>query len=261
MKQARRSNRKPGFAEVPFYRLIEHDEYLGELRRSYADLSAKVRRDAADFAYHAATANDLFSRMLPSFGQDHSSAPSWPAGIVALAIDPTFAPALLTVGSIEYQLGRAEDAIILFTAMLDLPSDSCELEAIIDKAGTFLLDCKDFDRAHRFYDAACRAFPEKAILFGALGYSLSKLGRHQDCLVALRRAVALSPSNSVLLSDLGWTLTENGQYEEAEQVLRRAVELSHETDDRARNNLEETKRRKVSSLASEIAVEEDLAEK
>ena len=150
---------------------------------------------------------------------------------------------------------------VLCAVALGLTWVSASATAQIDNAGTFLLDCKDFDRAHRFYDAACRAFPENAIFSGALGYSLSKLGRHGDCLVAFRRAVALSPGNLVLLSDLGWTLTENGPYEEAEHVLRRAVELSHETDDRARNNLEETKRRRVSSLASEIAVEADLAGK
>ena len=57
------------------------------------------------------------------------------------------APAMLTVGSMEYQLGRRDDAIALFRGLLKLPTDTPELEVIIDKARDYLLSEKDYERA------------------------------------------------------------------------------------------------------------------
>ena len=41
---------------------------------------------------------------------------------------------MLTVGSMEYQLGRREEATRLFHGLLKLPIDTPELEVIVDKA-------------------------------------------------------------------------------------------------------------------------------
>jgi hypothetical protein len=110
MKRAKSAKRKPTFHELPFSQLIKRDVPLAQLRQSYAGYAAKARREAADWAYHASSASDLFDRALARTGQAPPVADDWPPGIEALAIDPTFAPALLTVGSIEYQLGRKHEA-------------------------------------------------------------------------------------------------------------------------------------------------------
>ncbi len=248
MKRICRAKARPDFRDLPFSQVIERDERLIQLRQSYAGYTAKKRREAADWAYHASSANELFNRALARAGQKSPFSEDWPPGIEALAIDPTFAPALLTVGSMEYQLGRKDEARMLFQSLLKLAKDTPDLEEIIDKAGTFLLDEEDFDEAYDLYGRACAAVPESTRLLGALGYTLAKLKRHAEAVAIQRRAVALNPDNPELLNDLGWALTENGHYEEAEQVLQQAVALAPPDYDRPRNNLEEVRRLKNASV-------------
>jgi Flp pilus assembly protein TadD len=132
--------------------------------------------------------------------------------------------------------------------LLKLAKDTPDLEEIIDKAGTFLLDADDFGGAHELYAAACAAFPASTRLLGGLGYSLAKLGRRVEAVTIQRRALALAPDNPELLNDLRWALAENGEFEEAEQVLRQAVALAPPDYDRPRNNLEEVRRLKNSAI-------------
>ncbi|MBI2925073.1 MAG: tetratricopeptide repeat protein [Verrucomicrobia bacterium] len=238
---------RPDFRDLPFAQLIEQDERLAELRQAYTRRTAEERRKAADWAYHASSANDLFNRALASGGRKSPFPQDWPPGIEALAIDPTFAPALLTVGSLEHQLGRKDEARVMFLTLLKLAKDTPDLEVIIDKAGAFLLEADDFDEARQLYEAACAAFPVSTRLLGGLGYSLAKLGRREEAVAIQRRALALDRDNPDLLNDLGWALTENSQYEEAERVLQRAVTLAPAEDDWPRNNLEEVRRLKKSA--------------
>jgi hypothetical protein len=48
-------------------------------------------------------AHDLFSRSLLAAGGSADVDAGFDSGVMALAIDPLFAPALLTVGSLEYR--------------------------------------------------------------------------------------------------------------------------------------------------------------
>ena len=66
-------------------------------------------------------ATEIFNDAIALAGQEELGTPSWPSGVVALAIDPLYAPALLTVGSIEYQLGRVEEPMKLFMTLVTLP--------------------------------------------------------------------------------------------------------------------------------------------
>ena len=49
-------------------------------------------------------AAEIFNDSMVQSGKDGLGKSFWPSGVVALAIDPLYAPAILTVGSIEYQL-------------------------------------------------------------------------------------------------------------------------------------------------------------
>ena len=92
---------------MPFSRLIEEVEEIAELRWEYAAKSEKDRRVAADVQYHSSIATSLFNELVPGH-EDESS--RWPGELLALAIDPTYAPAILTVGSYEYIYGRKDEA-------------------------------------------------------------------------------------------------------------------------------------------------------
>jgi tetratricopeptide (TPR) repeat protein len=237
---------RPDFRDLPFSQLVQRDERLAEIHRAYASRTAKERRDAADWAYHASSATDIFNRSLARLSQESPFAEGWPTGIEALAIDPTFAPALLTVGSVECQLGRKSETLALFETLLRLPEDTPDLEEILDRAGTCLIEEAHFEAARSFLEGACAMFPKSTLLLGGLSYSLAKLGRHDQTAAILRRAVAVDPDNPELLNDLGWALAENGQYGEAERLLQQAVDLAPPEYDRPQNNLEEVRRRKES---------------
>ncbi len=237
------------FQEFPFSVLVEQDNELADLRHRYASESKEERRAAADLEYHAEIANSLFSNVVANIREKDFWAPYWPAGIVALAIDPLYAPAILTVGSIEYQVGRVEEAMKLFLTLTTLPADEEEdLDEIIDKAGNFLIDNDDIDNAMKLYTAAQKAFPNSASYIAGLGYCLGKLGRYLDAAEKFKDALRLEPDNYKFLNDLGYSLLEAERFDEAEQYLMQSIALAPEDYQLARNNLEDLKMRKAMYL-------------
>lgn len=253
MARRNRKQKEINFRELRSSELIKQDPRLANLRREYADRSADERRGAAEWAYDESIAHRLFNRALALAGQKCLIQETWPDGIAALAIDPTYAPAMLTVGSMEYQLGRRDEAIELFHGLLKLPNDTPELDLIVEKAGDYLLSEKDYERAADLYKAASALFPASTAILGGLGYCLGKLKRMDESVAVQRRALALDPNNYHLLNDLGWALTESGQFAEAEALLEKARHLAPPGDDLARNNLEDMRRRKRSARPSEPA--------
>lgn len=232
-----------GFRNLSFAKLVEEDPELAQIRHKYASCTAEERRNATDWSYYSSVANDLLSDALHRGGQENPLQEDWPPGIVALAIDPTFPPAMLTVGSMEYQMGRKEEAMALFRAMLELGADAPDLQETIDEAATFLIQQNDADSARSLYEAACKKYPKNTVFLNGMSYSLSKLGLMEEAIAVQREAVSLDPENPTMPSDLGWTLVENEQYKEAEQVLKKAVNLSPPDYERPLNNLNELRRR------------------
>ena len=201
--------------------LVQIDAELRKLREEYATQPAKERRMAAEWAYDSAHASMLMARTLNEPGWHD---PTWRDNAVPLVIDPEYAPAILTVASIEYQYGRVDEAMLLFLKLTTFRTDLKELSEIIDRAGDFLLDQEDLANAERLYAAAVSAFPEVAVYHGGLGYCAGKNGRMEEAVTHARRALDLEPENAYFLNDLGYSLIEVRQFDEAEQVLRRAIE-------------------------------------
>jgi len=211
---------------------------LAALRAEYAHKPAENRRMAADWEYHSAIAGKMFNDATERMGQEGLGESHWPDGVLALAIDPLFAPAVLTVGSIEYQLGRIDEAMELFMTLTTLPADEPELPVIIDKAGDFLIDEYDYARARELYAAAEKSFPDVAVYPAGLGYCLGKLGLYDDAVAESRRVDELEPNNYLHLNDLGWALYEAGYLDEAEETLKKSTELASKDYEFARNNLD-----------------------
>lgn len=228
----------------PFSTLVKSNSELAALRRDYAARPAPERRMAADWEYHSQMANEIIGNAMAQFGKSCLGASAWPQGFVALAIDPRYAPALLTVGSIEYQVGHVREAMTLFTQLVQLPKDEKDLRSIIDKAGDFLIDQDDYENALALYSAADKVWPDEVVYLLGVGYCLGKLGHHEESVEKHRRVVALEPDNYKHLSDLGFTLLEAGQFDEAEAVLQKAISLAPATYEMARGNLIELKKRR-----------------
>ena len=147
-------------------------------------------------------------------------------------------PVMLTVGSLEYQYGRVEEAMALFLKLTTLPADTEDLQEIIDKAGDFLINQSDYVNAGQLYAAAVRAHPQVALYHVGLGYCAAEGGRMEESVAHHRRADDFEPNSYLHLNDLGYSLLEAGQYDEAEKVLQRAIQLAPPDYDLAQGNLE-----------------------
>ena len=216
---------------------ITRDSGLKSLRREYARRAPKKQKMAAQWEYDASMASDLFDMALLKSGAQTLPQPKWPPGFVALAIDPLFAPALLTVGSLEYQHGLVKEAMELFLTLTKLPSNEEDIAEIIDKAGDFLLDHDDYNNALELYLSAEKADPIQALYYVGSGYCFSKLGNIEEAIRKGRRGVELEPDNHLYLNDLGYSLLEAGFLEEAEAILKKSISLAPSAYEIARNNL------------------------
>ena len=159
----------PSLADMSFSKLLEVDRELAELRREYECQPSEERRNAAEWQYDSACASDMFNQALGQHGVMGDPLGAWRGYVAALAIDPEHGPATLTVGAIEYQLGRLDEAMALLLHLPRLAHDD-SLPEIIDKAGDFLIDQDDLTNAERLYAAAAGVHPEVAIYHIGLGY-------------------------------------------------------------------------------------------
>lgn len=244
MNKTTQSPRGLMLRDMPFEQLVAVVPELAEARREYAGKTAEERRAAAEWAYDSGMAHHLFSRALLAARGGADADPGFDSGVVALAIDPLFAPALLTVGSLEYQHKRRDAAMAMFLTLTTLPpGEPPDLDEIIDKAGCFLLDQDDTPNATRLYRAATQAFPAVCEHWSSLSYCLGKAGQLDEAVATARKALSLNESDPKVLNDLGWTLVLAGSYDEARTVLKRAVALAPEDYELPRNNLKELDKR------------------
>ncbi len=233
------------FENAPFSVLVRDDRELSELRAEYASVSASKRRKAAEWEYHSEIAMDMVNNALAQGAQSGFATPSWPPGIIPLAIDPLYAPAILTVGSIEYQIGRVDEAMKLFLILATLPKDEENLTTIIDRAGDFLMDQNDYENALALYSAAEKAFPDEVVYLLGSGYCLAQLGRCEDSVEKHRRANAMEPENYMHLNDLGYSLFQAGRLDEAEEILEKSISLAPPDYKFPRNNLAGLQKRRL----------------
>jgi len=154
----------------------------------------------------------------------------------ALEWDPTYAPAILTLGSIEYQRRRRAEGRKLFQSLLSLPETSPDLFEIIDKAATFLVDFRAYEDGLELFRAAAEKFPSAAAFHEGVCWAASKVGLYDQALAAAERALQLEAGNQKHVNNLGWALFEAGRLEQARTELERAVAMDP-TDELARENL------------------------
>lgn len=154
----------------------------------------------------------------------------------AVEIKPDYAPAVLALGSVEYQrkrnsLGRA--LLLSLPSMLDDAPDSAQ---IIDTAGDFLIQSGEYADGLELYRIAAGKFPDIAVFHQGMGCCAGHLGRLEEAVAASRRALQLEPENQKFVNDLGWSLFQSGAPQEARAMLERAVSMDS-SDELARENL------------------------
>ena len=82
----------------------------------------------------------------------------------SLELVPTYAPALLALASIDYQLEDADQGRRRLFSLLDLaererPTDVPDLAEILDHAGDFLISRSDYRDGFELYQRAVAHFP------------------------------------------------------------------------------------------------------
>jgi len=143
----------------------------------------------------------------------------------ALEAMPTYAPTILSMGSVLYQSGQIAEGRELFQSLLSLPKRTTDIRQIIDEAGTFLTRFEAYEDGMAHYRSAVKRYPDDPALFQGLGYCASNAGLHEEAVSANRRALELDPENQKLVNDLGWTLLQAGHLLEAREALERAVSM------------------------------------
>ncbi|HBE39888.1 MAG TPA: hypothetical protein DDW27_01535 [Bacteroidales bacterium] len=187
------------------------------------------------FAVQAEYAESIFQSSLGNVE------PSIAALERALEIDADYAPAILSMGSVEYQRGKVNRGKELFLSLVSFPASAADdgerdLAKIIDEAGDFLIIHGKYSDGLELYRAAVNRFPEYAVFYQGVGSCAGHEGLHFEAISALEAALKLEPENQELVNDLGWSLYEAGRLAEAKQMLAKAVEMAP-SDKLARENL------------------------
>ncbi len=190
----------------------------------------KATRRERQFYAEAAYADSIFRDAL---GDSEGSIAALKRALEAM---PTYAPAILSMGSVEYQTGRIAEGRELFQSLLSLPKSTTDICQIIDKAGTFLTRIGAYEDGMALYRTAVKRYPDVPALFQGLGYCASKAGLHKEAVSANQRALDLEPENQKLVNDLGWSLVQAGRLRQARESLKRAVSMDP-GDELARENL------------------------
>jgi tetratricopeptide (TPR) repeat protein len=154
----------------------------------------------------------------------------------ALEAMPSYAPAILSMGSVLYQAGEITEGRKLFQSLLALPKNTTDICQIIDEAGTFLTRFGAYEDGMALYRTAVKRYPDVAALFQGLGYCASNAGLHEEAVSANQRVLDLDPENQKLVNDLGWTLLRAGRLPQAAETLERAVSMDP-SDELAKENL------------------------
>jgi Flp pilus assembly protein TadD len=154
----------------------------------------------------------------------------------ALRAVPGYAPAIFSLGTLEYQRGRRAEGRALFLSLLSLPESTADLQEIIDEAGSFLIQRSAYADGLEIYRRAAARSPRVAVFHQGAGCCAGHEGLHDEAVAASRRALRLEPANQRFVNDLGWSLFEAGRLQEAAKMLARAVAMDP-ADALARENL------------------------
>ncbi|MGH7828462.1 MAG: hypothetical protein ACREQ7_25180 [Candidatus Binatia bacterium] len=192
---------------------------------------SKNSQTAVQFAAESAYAESIFRTALGD------TAASIAALQEALMFKPDYAPAILSMGSVEYQRQRRANGKRVFLSLLSLPQETEDLCKIIDEAGSFLIGANEYADGLELYREAARTFPDVAEFQQGLACCAGHEGVIDEALAASRRAVDLDPNNAAYVSDLGWTLVLAERFQEAEVRFQRALVMDP-TNERAQANLE-----------------------
>jgi tetratricopeptide (TPR) repeat protein len=155
----------------------------------------------------------------------------------SLGFKPDYAPALLSMSSVEYQRDNPEEGKHLFMSLLSLPDDTPDLCEIIDEAGDVLIQINEYGDGLALFRGAAQRFPAVADFHEGISCCAGHEGLNSEAIEASEKAIELEPDAQRHVNNLGWSLFEADRLDEARGVLERAAAMDPD-DELARPNLQ-----------------------
>lgn len=140
---------------------------------------------------------------------------------------PDLATVQAAYGDILRRAERYEEAIVAYTAVLDLvDTDLPRYWFIYYSRAISYHQSDNWDPAEADFRRALELNPEQPNVLNYLGYSLVEQRRNFDeALGMIQRAAAARPESGFIIDSLGWIYYRLGRLEEAVAPMERAVEL------------------------------------
>ena len=170
----------------------------GEKRRS------RYPRTEGLFAAEAAYAESIFRDALGD------AAESVAALEAALTLKPDYAPAILSMGSLQYRRKRRADGKRLFFSLLSLAEETEDLSKIIDEAGGFLIDIEEYADGLELFRQAARRFPNVAEFQEGIGLRCGSRGSYRGGLSSRTASRGIGSQQFRLYERFGLDTTAGG---------------------------------------------------
>jgi serine/threonine protein kinase/tetratricopeptide (TPR) repeat protein len=198
---------------------------LGESLATVQKFDAPLEQ-ATTFSLDALNAYDLALSTWDKKG-DRDSLPIFKK---AIELDPNFAMAYSALATINHNLGDSELARKNATKAYELRDRVTEAEREAIEARYYLYVTGDLEKAAEVYAVAVQNYPDSAGAYNHLANDEGKLGRYEQSVQDLRKALLLDPSRASTYANLAVGLLALNQVEEASAVLAEADKRGLQTD-------------------------------
>jgi Flp pilus assembly protein TadD len=141
----------------------------------------------------------------------------------AVALEPSYEPALAGLGNVELNLGRAKEASQMFQRALQLKPDDVRA---VTNYGTALQSLGEIDAAKTQYERAISLAPGNDDAYCDLGVLLFQSGDADAAVLQFDRAAKISPSDPTPLFNLAVIYQKSGRPDLAVKLYERVLQLS-----------------------------------